>query len=328
MTELIYEVKDLTKIFETGFFRTSKIVALNDVTFNVNKGDVLSIVGESGSGKSTLAKILLKLEKPTSGKILYKGIDLSEIDNRRYWREVQAVFQDPYASFNPVHKVDHVLKAPLKNYFNHLSERDIYNRIKETLEFVGLRASETLGKYPHQFSGGQLQRIMIARALLVDPEVLIADEPVSMIDASLRIEILNLLHDINAKRGITILFITHDLSLASYISNKILVLYRGEIMEYGDSEEIIENPLHPYTQLLMSSIPQIDRKFNRKLEIELEKIEEINLVGCVFQPRCPYARDICINTKPKITSVKPNHLVRCHLYGEPGLMVINNDRKS
>ncbi|WP_243668875.1 ABC transporter ATP-binding protein [Vulcanisaeta sp. JCM 16161] len=149
-----------------------------------------------------------------------------------------------------------------------------------------------------------------------------------MIDASLRIEILNLLHDINAKRGITILFITHDLSLASYISNKILVLYRGEIMEYGDSEEIIENPLHPYTQLLMSSIPQIDRKFNRKLEIELEKIEEINLVGCVFQPRCPYARDICINTKPKITSVKPNHLVRCHLYGEPGLMVINNDRKS
>lgn len=178
MTELIYEVKNLTKVFETGFFRTSKIVALNDVTFNVSKGDVLSIVGESGSGKSTLAKILLKLEKPTSGKILYKGgVDLSEIDNRRYWREVQAVFQDPYASFNPVHKVDHVLKAPLKNYFDHLSERDIYNRIKETLEFVGLRASETLGKYPHQFSGGQLQRIMIARALLVDPEVLIADEP-------------------------------------------------------------------------------------------------------------------------------------------------------
>lgn len=316
MTELVYEVKNLTKVFEAGFFRTSKIVALNDVTFNVNKGDILSIVGESGSGKSTLAKILLKLEKPTSGKILYKGVDLSEVDNRRYWREVQAVFQDPYASFNPVHRIDRTLKAPLKNYFNHLSERDIYSRIKEVLEFVGLKPEETLGKYPHQFSGGQLQRIMIARALLVDPEVLIADEPVSMIDASLRIEILNLLHDINVKRGITILFITHDLSLASYISNKILVLYRGEIMEFGDSEEVVENPLHPYTQLLMSSIPQVDRRFDRKLEIEFEKIEEVNLVGCVFQPRCPYARSICINTKPKIISVKPNHSVRCHLYGE------------
>ncbi|MGC8973718.1 MAG: ABC transporter ATP-binding protein [Thermoproteus sp.] len=312
--ERIYEVRDLTKVFATGFLRTVNILALDGVSFDVNEGEILSIVGESGSGKTTLLRILLKALEPTSGEIKYRGRPLREWRTRDYWREVQAVLQDPYSSFNPFYRVDRILHKTLQKYRPELSEADRTKLIEETLTFVGLTPRDVMGKYPHQFSGGQLQRISIARALLIQPKVLLADEPVSMIDASLRVSVLNLLHEIREKMGLTVLFITHDMGLASYIGDKILVLYKGLMVEYGPVDAVFGKPLHPYTQLLLSSVPRIKERWGSKIT---SVTIEFSLAGrgCPFADRCPYATETCRNVKPRIVEAEKQHLVACHLYG-------------
>ncbi|MGC8582694.1 MAG: ABC transporter ATP-binding protein [Thermoproteus sp.] len=312
--ERIYEVRDLTKVFATGFLRTVNILALDGVSFDVNEGEILSIVGESGSGKTTLLRILLKALEPTSGEIKYRGRPLREWRTRDYWREVQAVLQDPYSSFNPFYRVDRILHKTLQKYRPELSEADRTKLIEETLTFVGLTPRDVMGKYPHQFSGGQLQRISIARALLIQPKVLLADEPVSMIDASLRVSVLNLLHEIREKMGLTVLFITHDMGLASYIGDKILVLYKGLMVEYGPVDAVFGKPLHPYTQLLLSSVPKVKERWGSKIT---SVTIEFSLAGrgCPFADRCPYATETCRNVKPRIVEAEKQHLVACHLYG-------------
>ncbi|MGC9119134.1 MAG: ABC transporter ATP-binding protein [Thermoproteus sp.] len=312
--ERIYEVRDLTKVFATGFLRTVNILALDGVSFDVNEGEILSIVGESGSGKTTLLRILLKALEPTSGEIKYRGRPLREWRTRDYWREVQAVLQDPYSSFNPFYRVDRILHKTLQKYRPELSEADRTKLIEETLTFVGLTPRDVMGKYPHQFSGGQLQRISIARALLIQPKVLLADEPVSMIDASLRVSVLNLLHEIREKMGLTVLFITHDMGLASYIGDKILVLYKGLMVEYGPVDAVFGKPLHPYTQLLLSSVPKVKERWGSRIT---SVTIEFSLAGrgCPFADRCPYATETCRNVKPRIVEAEKQHLVACHLYG-------------
>ncbi|AEA12783.1 ABC-type dipeptide/oligopeptide transport system, ATPase component [Thermoproteus uzoniensis 768-20] len=312
--ERIYEVRDLTKVFVTGFLRTVNILALDGVSFDVNEGEILSIVGESGSGKTTLLRILLKALEPTSGEIKYRGRPLKEWRTRDYWREVQAVLQDPYSSFNPFYRVDRILHKTLQKYRPELSEADRTKLIEETLTFVGLTPRDVVGKYPHQFSGGQLQRISIARALLIQPKVLLADEPVSMIDASLRVSVLNLLHEIREKMGLTVLFITHDMGLASYIGDKILVLYKGLMVEYGPVDAVFGKPLHPYTQLLLSSVPKVKERWGSRIT---SVTIEFSLAGrgCPFADRCPYATETCRSVKPKVVEAEKQHLVACHLYG-------------
>ena len=314
--EPVYNVRNLTKVFSAGFFRTSKIYALNNVSFDVNKGEVLSIVGESGSGKSTLLKVLLKVLPPTGGTIKFMGVDLDKWDLKEYWKRVQAVLQDPYASFNPFYKVDRVLELAAKRYRHDVPEAERPKLIRESLEFVGLRPDDVLGKYPHQLSGGQLQRIMIARALIIEPEVLLADEIVSMIDASLRANVLNLLYKLKKDRGLTVLFVTHDLSLASYIADKILVLYKGEIVEYGNVDSVYSKPMHPYTQLLMKSIPLISRKWSERITTVTIEYKMGYIKGCVFADRCPMARDVCRSQKPRLVEAEPGHWVACHFYQE------------
>jgi peptide/nickel transport system ATP-binding protein len=310
--EELYEVKGLTKVFSTGFFRTTRIYALNNISFDLKEGEVLSIVGESGSGKSTLLKILMKVERPTSGTILYRGRPLERWDNREYWREVQAVLQDPYSSFNPFYRVERPLYMAAKTYMPSASEAERTKAIRESLEFVGLDPDETLGKYPHQLSGGQLQRIMIARALLIKPRVLLADEIVSMIDASLRANVLNLLYKLKTEAGVSVLFVTHDLGLASYIADRILVLYKGEIMEYGDVDSVYSRPAHPYTQLLMKSIPRITSRWRDRITTTTIEFKTGYIKGCVFADRCPFARDYCRSNKPTLKEVEPGHWASCH----------------
>ncbi|MEZ0248645.1 MAG: ABC transporter ATP-binding protein [Thermoproteus sp.] len=311
---VLYEVEGLTKIFTSGFFRTTKIYALSDVNFNVNEGEVLSIVGESGSGKSTLLKVMMRILEPTAGRVIYRGKDLRAWKPLDYWKEVQAVLQDPYSSFNPFYRVERTLNKTLERLKPELPESEKRKVIEETLRFVGLNPRDVLGRYPHQFSGGQLQRISIARALLIQPRVLLADEPVSMIDASLRVSVLNLLHEIREKMGMTIFFITHDMGLASYIGDKIAVLYKGMMVEYGSVSDVFNKPLHPYTQMLLSSVPKLRERWSTRITsitIEFSQTHK----GCPFADRCPYATETCRNVRPKVIEAEKGHMVACHLYG-------------
>lgn len=311
---MIYRVEGLTKVFSSGFLRTVKIRALDDVSFEVEEGEVLSIVGESGSGKSTLLRILLKAIPPTSGEVEYRGRPLRSWKPLEYWREVQAVLQDPYSSFNPFYPIDRILYKTLDKYRPELSEAEKAKAVSEALEAVGLSARDVVGKYPHQFSGGQLQRISIARALLVNPKVLLADEVVSMIDASLRVSVLNTLHDIREKMGMTMLFVTHDMGLASYIGDRVLVLYKGHAVEYGPAEAVFSKPLHPYTQMLLASVPRVRERWRERIT---NVTIEFSLAGsgCPFADRCPYATEVCRTTRPRRVEAEKNHYVACHLYG-------------
>ena len=265
MTNEIVLTQKLTKIYESGLFRKRSIIALDNVSFQLSKREVISLVGESGSGKTTVAKIILKLLRPTNGKVLYRNKDISEFkkksEHTEYWRHVQGIFQDPYASFNLFYKVDRVLNMIFK-LFDKLPNKDERNTmVRSSLKMVGLNADEILGKYPHQLSGGQRQRVLIARSLIVNPEILIADEPTSMIDASTRVDILKAFLDLKEKNGLSIIFITHDLGLAYYISDRIIVMQTGHIVEEGKADDIINNPRHDYTKNLLSSIPTLSKKW-------------------------------------------------------------------
>jgi peptide/nickel transport system ATP-binding protein len=256
-------VKNLTKIFTVGLLRKKEIVAVKDVSFKVNPSEFVSLVGESGSGKTTTAKTILRLIQPTSGEILFEGKDITKLNKykelKEYWSKVHGIFQDPYASFNPLQKVDRVLNQAFKLINNSNIDKD--KAIHEALKEVGLNPEEVLGKYPHELSGGQRQRIMVARCYLIKPKLIVADEPVSMIDASTREGIIQLLSNLRDEYKTSVIFITHDLGLAYYVSDEMLIMYKGVIVEKGSPEEILDHPSSEYTKRLKADIPLLYRKW-------------------------------------------------------------------
>src|SRR3954454_19157045 len=259
----LLEARNVGKTFGGGLFDKVKTVALRDFSLGIESDppSILAVVGESGSGKTTLARVLLGLVSPSTGSVLYKGTDLKSLSGaqrKQFLRDVQVIFQDPYEVYNPFYYVDHVLETPVQKFKLASSKSEARSMIEETLRAVGLRPDETLGRYPHQLSGGQRQRIMVARALLIRPRVIIADEPVSMVDASLRAIILASLRKLHDEFGISLIYITHDLTTAYQICQNVIVLYRGSIAEAGDSEQVVRDPVHPYTRLLIGSIPNPD----------------------------------------------------------------------
>ena len=257
------KVETCCKAYSVGAFGSKQLLAVRDVSFAVKPGEVVSLIGESGSGKSTIGKMILRLLRTTQGMIEFDGVDISTLEGRRlreYYSHVQGVFQDPFSSYNPIFKADRVFTLLRSEYFAGLSASEWRTKLDRSLDDVSLNPGDVLNKYPHQLSGGQLQRMLIARALLLDIRLLVADEIISMLDASTRIDVLNLLGDLKA-RGLGILFITHDLSLGNYISDTTMILRRGVVVEMGATERVFGNPLHPYTKSLVASVPQLHRKW-------------------------------------------------------------------
>jgi oligopeptide/dipeptide ABC transporter ATP-binding protein len=324
MTALL-EARNVSKVFAAGLVNKTQTVALQDFSFSISgeRPSVTAIVGESGSGKTTLVRLLLGLIAPTTGEVLYRGKDLQHLTNqerRAYLGDVQAIFQDPFEVFNPFYKVDHVLELPIQNFRLAKSRQARRELMIETLAAVGLRAEETLGRYPHQLSGGQRQRIMVARALLLRPRLIIADEPVSMVDASLRATILNSLLKLNREFGISIVYITHDLTTAYQISEDIIVLYRGAVAEAGDVKLIVRQPEHPYTRLLVGSIPLPDPDAPWQGERALGRAaDDLQATGdsyCPFHERCPYTMPVCVEQAPPLFHTAPHRVAACYLYRE------------
>ncbi len=257
------ELINLTKVFRTGMFSSGSLKAVNNVSFKIEEGEVTSLIGESGSGKSTIGKMILRLLTISEGEILLDGRDISVLKGselRDYYRKVQGVFQDPFSSYNPIFKVDRVFENLRSVFFGKLHYSDWMEKVHTVLKKVGLDPDQILGKYPHQLSGGQLQRILISRALLLDASFLVADELISMLDASTRVDVLNLLADLK-KKGLSILFITHDLSLGYYLSERTVILFKGHVVEMGRTDRVFFNPQHYYTCKLLSSVPRLDQKW-------------------------------------------------------------------
>jgi oligopeptide/dipeptide ABC transporter ATP-binding protein len=320
MTALL-EARHLTKVFGGGLFNRRRTLALRDFSFRIDAEppSITAIVGESGSGKTTLARLLLGLTAPTQGEVAYLGKafdSMSGQERRAFGRDVQVIFQDPYDAYNPFYKVDHVLAKPIQNFRLAASRRDRLRLIEEALEAVGLRPEDTLGRYPHQLSGGQRQRIMVARALLPKPRLIIADEPVSMVDASLRATILGSLRKLNREFGISLLYITHDLTTAYQISENIIVLYGGSVSEAGDVELVVQQPKHPYTQLLIGSIPSPNPRHRwtaRRSPTDAGAPEGTN-GSCRFVARCPYAMPRCHEQHPPLFQTDEHRVVACYLH--------------
>ncbi len=323
MTTLL-EARHVSKIFGGGLFQKETTVALDDFSLRIDTDPpvITAVVGESGSGKTTLARVLLGEIDPTAGEIRYLGKDvrtLSRQERRVYRRDVQVIFQDPYEVYNPFYRVDHVLATPLTKFGLARSKSHAHDLIVEALQAVGLRPEETLGRYPHQLSGGQRQRVMVARALLVRPRLIIADEPVSMVDASLRATILESLRQLHLRFGISMLYITHDLTTAYQISQNIIVMYRGEVAEVGDVNLVVKQPRHPYTQLLIQSIPLADPKHpwqKEKLAENASTCAPVATRGCKFADRCPHVMDICRTTVPPLFRTDERRAAACFLHSE------------
>ena len=279
----------VSKVYKVGTFGAKRLRAVNDVSFQVAPGEVVSLIGESGSGKSTIGRMVLGLSWATKGKITFDGQDVSRLakERRAYYADVQGVFQDPFSSYNPIFKADRVLTL-VKGFFPGIGRAEWDEKVERALNDVRLEPGACLGKYPHQLSGGQLQRMLVARALLLDIKLLVADEIISMLDASTRIDVLNLLGDLK-ERGLGVLFVTHDLSLGNYISDRTVILRRGEIVEAGATPKVFGNPLHPYTRMLLSSVPQLHTKW-------------------AATPR-PAAEPSDDGVAPHLVEVEPDHLV-------------------
>lgn len=253
----------VTKVFTSGTFGGAAVTAVSDVTFEIKPGEVVSLIGESGSGKTTVGRMILRLTEVTDGTITFEGQDVTALGGRRlrgYYKHVQGVFQDPFSSYNPVFRVDRVFEMIRSIYLGGLSRAAWQAKLRTSLESVGLEPADVLGKYPHQLSGGQLQRLLIARALLLEIRFLVADEIISMLDASTRIDVLNILADLK-ERGLGVLFVTHDLALGNYISDRVVILQRGRIVEMGPTPKVFSNPVHPYTRMLLACVPQLTSKW-------------------------------------------------------------------
>lgn len=304
--------------------------AVDDVSFQIPaEPTIVSLVGESGSGKSTIARIILGLLQPTAGRVLYEGTDISTPGrewNRKFRGEVQAVFQDPYSVYNPVYKAERVLKLVIRKFGLAKSKAEARERMEEALRAVDLRPEEVLDRHPHQLSGGQRQRLMLARVYLMRPRLIVADEPVSMIDAGMRASFLNILGDFRDSHGISTLFITHDLSTAMYLGGEIIVLYQGRIMEQGATRAVMKTPMHPYAQLLISSIPTPDPRQRWAEDLSGAPLAEIGLSEvhsrerCLFADRCPQVMDRCWGARPILAPPNADNAdtrrrdVACHLY--------------
>jgi peptide/nickel transport system ATP-binding protein len=325
-TDLILDVRNLTKYFPTGtFLKTRQVHAVEDASFTVKRGQVVALVGESGSGKTTTIRLVARLIPVTRGEIYFEGVDMLKEEPRQasleYRRKVQMIFQDPFASLNPVHTIEHHLARPLIIHKKVTGREDLRNHICELLETVDLKpALEIARRYPHQLSGGQRQRVAIARALAVNPELILADEPISMLDVSIRMGVLNLMANLKENLGIAYLYVTHDLASSRYIGDQIMVMYAGHMVEGGESESIMGGAVHPYTQLLLSAVPDPHAGLRTRKDIGARG-EVPSLIdpppGCPFVARCTQVMDICRQVMPGSTAIKPDHWVRCHLFG-PG----------
>jgi peptide/nickel transport system ATP-binding protein len=318
--QVLLEAKGLTRHFlvrgESGFFAKKRTVrAVDDVDITLRAGHVVAVVGESGSGKSVLSRMLSRIVPPTSGELFLRGemIDLKAPRDLAYAREVQLVLQDPFASVNPVHRIMHAIERPL---LIHGTPKDqVVAKAHEVLESVSLTPPQQyLDRYPHELSGGQLQRINIARGLSVNPNILLADEPISMLDVSVRLGVLNLLRELCDDRNLAMLYITHDIASARYIADETVVMYAGQIVERATDTSIIDAPVHPYTQLLVSSVPDPENLASRhdSTAKDLGSVR-FNYEGCRFSPRCPQAMDICHGNQPPVTEIAPGHKSRCWL---------------
>ena len=316
----LLELRHVSKTYTRGLFNAKSTVALQDISLTLKEDEptIMTVAGESGSGKTTLAMLLLGFIPPTTGQIIYRGRDITTLegeDRMAFRREVQAVFQDPFAVFNPFYTVDHLLTVPIKQFKLATGAKQARDKMDEALTAVGLRPEDVLGRFPHQLSGGQRQRINVARALLLKPRLLIADEPVSMVDASLRASILETLRNLQRDHGVSIIYITHDLTTAYHIAKSIIVLYRGGVMEAGDVDRVIKSPQHPYTRLLVDSIPwpTLDQRWGS----DTIKAREASgsAEGCPFRSRCPLAMPQC-TTQPPLFRIHPTQAAACHLHSQ------------
>ena len=314
----LVQVKNLCKYFQVS--RTGTLKAVDDVSFDINKGETVSLVGESGCGKSTTGRCMIRLYEPTKGQVIYDGKDLTKLskeEQKEFCKKVQMIFQNPYASLNPRMTVKEIVGEGLKQ--QGMSRAEVDEKVAGLLETVGLN-KDHMSRFPHEFSGGQRQRIGIARALSVDPEFIICDEPISALDVSIQAQVINMLKDLQESLGLTYLFIAHDLSVVKYISDRVVVMYLGTIVETAETEELYSNPTHPYTQALLSAIPEADpdkAKANKRIPIKGEIPSPINPKDCCrFAERCQYATDRCRNEMPKLKEVKPGHVAACHLLDE------------
>lgn len=321
MAEKILQINNLKKYFpvKKELFKPQQMVkAVDGVTFDIGERETLGLVGESGCGKSTLGRTIIRLYEPTEGDIIYKGDNLSKLSREKllpYRKKMQMIFQDPYASLNPRMTVGEIIKEPLVIH-NMYSEKERIEKVQELLKVVGLKPDH-IQRYPHEFSGGQRQRIGIARTLALDPEFIICDEPISALDVSIQAQIINLLEELQEKTGVSYLFIAHDLSMVKHISHRIGVMYLGNMVELGTSSEVYHEPLHPYTEALLSAAPipnPREAKAKQRIIIEGELPSPINPPsGCPFRTRCPKAFDKCSEVKPELVEVK-GRKVACHLY--------------
>ncbi|MAU08823.1 MAG: ABC transporter ATP-binding protein [Anaerolineaceae bacterium] len=322
MSETLLQIRNATKVYKQG---KNDVVALQDFNLTIAKepASIVTIAGESGSGKSTIANLVLGFIELTSGEILFEGRDVSQgtaNEMREYRRNVQAVFQDPFGVYNPYYRVQHVFDLVVKNFKMANNKNQSREMIEEALNVVGLYGEDVLRKYPHQLSGGQRQRIMMARAYMVKPKLIVADEPVSMVDASLRASILDVMMRLKEESNISFLYITHDLSTAYQIGDKIMLLYQGTVSETGVATDVIDTPKHPYVQLLVDSVPKPDPNIRWEGEIILPPEEEMRTTakaGCRFYPRCPQRMDHCKNNLPPLYTVGDRgHEASCYLYDE------------
>lgn len=327
MSQPLMQIRNVTKIYGGGGLLQSgpQVIALQDFSLTIDEKPAMitTIAGESGSGKTTLANLILGFISPTSGQILYKGQDIATLQGEQwlaYRREVQGIFQDPYEVYNPFYRIKHIFDLVIKNFKLARNRREAREVIEEALNVVGMRGEEVLEKYPHQLSGGQRQRMMVARAFMLKPRLIVADEPVSMVDASLRAMILDIMLRMRDEYNISFLYITHDLSTAYQIGDQICILYQGCIAEKGDTVKVIENPQHPYVQLLIDSIPVPDPSQRWDTNISLPPEEELRSQvesGCRFYPRCPHRMDRCLTELPPLYHIDGlDHQAACYLYDD------------
>ena len=322
--DIILEVKNLKKYFQAGrpglFSRQENFVhAVDDVDLQLRRGEVIALVGESGCGKSTLSLTLMGLEEATEGNIIFEGVDITHASNherKKFRQRIQMVFQDPYESLNPTQTIEEIVTEPLIVHGISPKPEERLARVKRALEDSGLKPAEDyLHRFPHQLSGGQRQRVVIAGALVLEPHLLLADEPVSMLDVSIRAEIINLLADLRKSRGISVIFITHDLGTVGYFADHVAVMYLGRIVEFGTMKDVLNSPQHPYTRALLSVIPVPNPRLRRKrIILEGETPNPIDLPsGCRFHPRCPVALSICRESDPRLIEVSASHRAACLL---------------